>query len=138
MIDGRRGSWLRRTSGVIIREQDIEGIDGWVFGDAVQGGCERQDRIRRISLPDGVKHSHQHPSGLGTRLGLGTKAHLAGNHRWTQLSLGQVAVRRNASVFGPMLQEMLVCMEHLLETALSKMPCRAMAVSIIWDSASRA
>jgi hypothetical protein len=62
-----------------------------------------------------IEHGHQNLSGMSARVGLGTKAGLAGNDRGSKVPLGKIIFRRDGSVFRPEVESFLIVAEDILE-----------------------
>ena len=90
-----------------------------IFGQLVQDIFEVGGDIDPL-LFEGVEHSHQNSSGMGARIGLGTKAGFAGDDRGSKVAFGQVVLRRYGSVLGPEIETFLILPEDILDVADSQ------------------
>ena len=101
-------------------EQQREGILVDILGQLVQNILEVCGYIDPLFF-EGVEHGHQSPSGISARVGLGTKAGLAGDDRGSKVPLGQVVLRRDGSVFRPEIEAFLILAEDILDASDTQM-----------------
>jgi hypothetical protein len=90
-----------------------------ILGQLVQNLLEVGGDIDPL-LFERIEHSHQNPSGMSARVGLGTKAGLAGDDCGSKVPLGQVVLGRYGSVLGPEIEALLILAEDILDASDSQ------------------
>ena len=90
-----------------------------ILGQLVQNLLEVGGDIDPL-LFEGIEHGHQDPSGMSARVGLGTKAGLAGDDRGSKVQFGQVVLGRDGSLLGPEIETFLILVEDILDASDSQ------------------
>ena len=90
-------------TGGISREQKRKRILVDIFSQFVQDLFEVSSDIDAL-LFEGAQDRHQNAPRMGASVRLGAKANLAGNHRGSEVSFGQVIFCGDISIFGPVVE----------------------------------
>jgi hypothetical protein len=77
-------------------------IDIAFFSKLIKGGFESGRHIR-CSFLQCMQHRHENLASSGARFGLRAEADLLGNNQRTELSFGQIVIRRHTTVICPVI-----------------------------------
>ena len=95
-------------------EQQNKGVLVDILGQFIEDTLEVSGDINAPFL-EGVEDCHQDPSGMGTRIGLGSEAGLACDHGGAKIALGQVVFCRHLSTIRPVIHSLCLFSEDVLD-----------------------
>ena len=107
-------------AGRISWEQERKRVLLDIFSQFVQDVFEVSRNID-ASFFEGAQDGHQNAPRMGSRIGLGTKADLAGNHRGSKVSFGQVIFCGDISILGPVVEAGFIFPEDILKASDAQM-----------------